>query len=105
MFRPGDQNRVTHDFPPAVPEIPDGDISEAAAYYENNLGFKLDWGGEDGGIAGISKGQCRMFLTNSSFRMGRGNAAPILVWLNLHSKDNLYVTWKQTDADCFNARG
>jgi predicted lactoylglutathione lyase len=88
-------------FPPAVPEIPVSDIRKAAAYYENNLGFTLDWGGEEGGIAGISKGQCRMFLTNSSFRAGYGNAAPVLVWLNLKSKqdvDDLYETWKQTQA-------
>ena len=88
-------------FPPAVPEIPVSDIRKAAAYYEKNLGFTLDWGGDEGGIAGISKGQCRMFLTNSSFRAGYGNAAPVLVWLNLKSKlevDELYETWKQTQA-------
>ncbi len=27
------------EFPDAVPEIPVRDINEAAAYYENNLGF------------------------------------------------------------------
>ena len=34
-----------HDFPGAVPEIPVSDINAAAAYYENQLGFSLDWGG------------------------------------------------------------
>jgi hypothetical protein len=34
-------------FPNAVPEIPVSDITRAAAYYVNNLGFTLDWGGED----------------------------------------------------------
>ena len=41
------------EFPGAVPEIPVRDINEAAAYYENNLGFTLDWGGEELGLAGI----------------------------------------------------
>jgi hypothetical protein len=29
------------EFPGAVPEIPVMDINEAAAYYENNLGFAV----------------------------------------------------------------
>ena len=33
------------EFPGAVPKIPVRDIAEAAAYYENNLGFTVDWGG------------------------------------------------------------
>ena len=92
---------MPHDFPPAVPEIPVRDISQAVAYYRNQLGFNLDWGGEEGGIAGISKGQCRLFLTNASFRAGYRNTAPILVWLNLDSKaevDALYLAWKETGA-------
>jgi hypothetical protein len=44
------------EFPGAVPEIPVRDINEAAAYYENSLGFTVDWGGEERGLAGISKG-------------------------------------------------
>ena len=59
---------MNSEFPAAVPEIPVSDIDKAADYYENNLGFTLDWGGEDGGIAGISRGHCRMFLTNPAFR-------------------------------------
>ena len=55
-------------FPVAVPEIPVKDINEAAAYYESNLGFTLDWGGEELGLAGISNGNCRMFLANSEYR-------------------------------------
>ena len=63
-------------FPVAVPEIPVKDINEAAAYYESNLGFTLDWGGEELGLAGISKGNCRMFLANSGFRKEYGNVGP-----------------------------
>jgi predicted lactoylglutathione lyase len=89
------------DFPGAVPEIPVGNIDTAAAYYQNQLGFTLDWGGEDGGIAGISRGRCRMFLTNHDFRRPYGNAAPVLVWLNLNNKqevDDLYAEWNRCQA-------
>jgi len=89
------------DFPGAVPEIPVADVDRAAAYYQNQLGFTIDWGGEDGGIAGISKGSCRMFLTNRAFREPYGNSAPVLVWLNLNSKqevDDLYETWSRCEA-------
>jgi len=89
------------DFPGAVPEIPVADVDRAAAYYKNQLGFTVDWGGEDGGIAGISKGSCRMFLTNRAFREPHGNSAPVLVWLNLNSKqevDDLYETWSRGEA-------
>ena len=92
---------MEHDFPGAVPEIPVSNIDAAAEYYKNQLGFSLDWGGEDGGIAGISKGSCRMFLTNHAFREDYGNAAPVLVWLNLGSKqevDNLYEAWSRCQA-------
>ena len=73
--------RMEHDFPGAVPEIPVSDVGTAAAYYKNQLGFSIDWSSEDGGIAGISKGSCRMFLTNRAFREHYGIAAPVLVWL------------------------
>jgi len=56
-------------FPGAVPEIPVTDINKATAYYESSVGLDIDWGGAEGGIAGISKADCRMFLTNPAFRM------------------------------------
>ena len=84
-------------FPAAVPEIPAAHVEKAAAYYVSALGFTLDWGDEEGGIAGISRGNCRLFLTNPSFRQSYGNTGPVLVWLNLHSKaevDELFAQWK-----------
>ena len=89
------------DFPAAVPEIPVSDINKAAAYYSSNLGFSIDWGGEDGGIAGISRGHCRMFLTNGAFREHYGNPGPVLIWLNLGSKeevDELHDIWCKSEA-------
>lgn len=88
-------------FPGAVPEIPVSDLKKAIAYYESNLGFSIDWGREDGNIAGISKGHCRMFLTDGAFREHYGNAAPVMVWLNLDSKeavDELYRLWSASQA-------
>lgn len=89
------------DFTLAVPEIPVTNINKALTYYERNLGFRIDWGGEEGGIAGISRGQCRMFLTNGSFRAHHGNAAPVLIWLNVDSKEavnELHQLWTQSQA-------
>jgi len=90
-------------FPGAVPEIPVSDMKKALAYYKNNLGFNIDWGEDEevGGIAGISKGDCRIFLTDAGFRAGRGNAAPVLVWLNLDSKEQvneLHSLWSASQA-------
>ena len=89
------------EFPGAVPEIPVSDINESAAYYKDNLGFTLDWGGEELGLAGISNGNCRMFLANSEYRKEYGNVGPVLTWLNLESKediDDLYRLWSSNEA-------
>ena len=88
-------------FPPAVPEIPAANVDTAAAYYVDTLGFTLDWGGEQDGIAGVSREHCRLFITNRSFREDYGNAGPILFWLNLDSKaevDQLFAEWKSAGA-------
>ena len=92
---------MLRDFPKAVPEIPVTDVDKAAAYYVNVLGFTFDWGDDRGGIGGISQGQCRMFLTNASFREGYGTAGSVMVWLNLDSKeevDELFQRWKEAGA-------
>jgi uncharacterized glyoxalase superfamily protein PhnB len=90
------------EFPGAVPEIPVGNVAEAAAYYEKCLGFQMDWGGEDGGICQVSRGNCRLFLTNNAFRTPYGRVgAPVVIWLNLNNKnevDELYETWSSDGA-------
>lgn len=89
------------EFPGAVPEIPVRDIKEAAAYYQHKLGFTLDWSDEELGLAGISKDNCRMFLANQDFRKQYGNVGPILIWLNLNSReevDELYRVWSAGEA-------
>lgn len=88
-------------FPAAVPEIPVVSIDRAVDYYVHALGFRLDWGDEPGGIAGISRGDCRLFLTNRAFREVYGNAAPVLFWINLDSKaavDELFAEWRAAQA-------
>ena len=89
------------DFPMAVPEIPVSDLAEAVAYYQNILGFSLDWNEEALGLAGISRGNCRMFLANREFRQEYGNVGPTLTWLNLDSKrevDALHREWSASNA-------
>lgn len=88
-------------FPKAVPEIPVSSVVRAAEYYVNALGFHFDWGNDEGGIGGISQGDCRMFLTNAQFREHDGTGPPVIIWLNLNSKeevDQLYRRWRQAGA-------
>jgi uncharacterized glyoxalase superfamily protein PhnB len=88
-------------FPQAVPEIPVTSVDKAVEYYVHVLGFHLDWGSEEGGIAGISQGDCRMFLTNTQFRQAYGNGDRIVIWLNLNSRDEvdeLYSRWRESGA-------
>src|ERR1700730_12580590 len=88
------------EFPGAVPEIPVSDVNKAVAYYKDKLGFKVDWGGEEIGLAGISRENCRMFLANPDCRAQYGNVGPVLIWLNLNSKeevDDLYRLWNSSN--------
>ena len=85
----------------AVPEIPVSNVEKAADYYVNALGFQFDWGNDQGGIGGISQGDCRMFLTNEPFRRHFGNGDKVMVWLNLTSRqevDELYQRWRRSGA-------
>lgn len=91
---------LTH-FPQAVPEIPVSNVEKAAEYYVNALGFEFDWGNDQGGIGGISQGDCRLFLTNASFRGNDGIKETVIVWLNMKSRqevDELYRRWRETGA-------
>jgi uncharacterized glyoxalase superfamily protein PhnB len=93
---------MNEEFPSAVPEIPVSNVVKAASYYESCLGFHKDWGGEDGGIGQVSRGSCRIFLTDHAFREHYGNTAgPVVIWLNLNSKkevDELYEAWNSCGA-------
>src|ERR1700740_1154409 len=87
--------------PGAVPEIPVSDINGSLLYYQECLGFTLDWGDEELGLAGISQGNCRIFLANREYRKQYGNAGPTMTWLNLESRgavDELYRAWTASQA-------
>jgi uncharacterized glyoxalase superfamily protein PhnB len=93
-------------FPQAVPEIPVTNVEKAAEYYANALGFRFDWGNDEGGIGGISQGDCRMFLTNAAFRQNQGNSGTMVIWLNLSSKqevDEVYDRWRLAGAKILSA--
>jgi uncharacterized glyoxalase superfamily protein PhnB len=86
-------------FPSAVPEMPVSDLTRAAAYYEKCFGFHWDWGAE--GIGQVSRGDCRIFLTDDAFRGTRVRDTPLVIWLNLNSKaevDALHETWSRNGA-------
>jgi hypothetical protein len=65
-------------FPAPVPEIPVASIDKAATYYVNKLGFTFDWGDEQGGIAGISRSNCRLFLAIHTSRKDGSFLQPAL---------------------------
>ena len=76
-------------------------LERSKAFYVDVLGFSFDWGNDEGGIGGISQGECRMFLTNAAFRTARPLNGPVIVWLNLDSKaavDGLFARWKDAGA-------
>ena len=90
---------MNEEFPSAIPEIPVRNIARAATYYEKSLGFHWDWGVE--GIGQVSRGACRLFLTDDAFRGAEGKGAPTIIWLNLNSKtevDELHETWSKSGA-------
>ena len=92
---------MSRTFPAAVPEIPVINMETALNYYTQCLGFNVDWGSKEGGIAGVSRGECRLFLTDSEFRSQRANLAPVVTWLNLDSKaevDSQYIEWQANGA-------
>lgn len=95
------------EFPAVIPEIPVSNVDTAVEYYRKNLGFILDWGDEaGGGIAGISKGHCRMFLTNPRFREMYRSSGPVVVWINLSSRqevDDLHQQWSSNGAKIVSA--
>ena len=89
------------ELPGAVPEIPVSDIFAATGYYRDRLGFTLDWLEADIVLAGVSRDQCRLFLSGPAFREGSGNTIPVVIWLNLGSKtevDELHRAWRETGA-------
>lgn len=90
---------MSETFPGAIPEIPARDIGTCAKYYQERLGFAWDWGAE--GLAQVSRGDCRIFLTDDGFAAGGSRRTPGIVWLNLDSRaavDALHAAWATNGA-------
>jgi predicted lactoylglutathione lyase len=85
-------------FPRAIPEVLVTEVHRAADYYVHALGFHLDWHSEEHAIAGISQGECCIFLTTPPAGKRAGDA---VVWLNLLSRqevDELHQRWQSSGA-------
>ena len=88
-------------FPSVCPEIPVFSIADATAYYRDRLGFTIDWADLELGLAGVSRGGTRMFMTSGDYRTVLGNRAPIVLWLNLDNRgeiDALHAEWAAAGA-------
>ena len=91
---------MNEEFPSAVPELRVSNVARAAVYYEKCFGFSWDWGVE--GLAQVSRGDCRIFLTDNAFRGDSGTGTPLVIWLNLNSKtevDELHQVWSSNGAE------
>jgi uncharacterized glyoxalase superfamily protein PhnB len=91
---------LNHGFPSAIPELRVSSVARAAVYYEKCLGFHWDWGVE--GLGQVTRGDCRIFLTDDAFRGESGTSTPGTVWLNLNSRaavDDLHAEWSGRGAD------
>ena len=88
-------------FPPVCPEIPVRGLAESLAYYRDRLGFDIDWSDEQLGLAGLSKGDARLFMASAGFRALFGAQPPIVLWINLADRgevDALHAQWMAAGA-------
>ena len=88
-------------FPSVCPEIPVLNLAAALAYYRDQLGFNIDWSDEEIGLAGLSRGESRMFMTSAGYRSVLGNQGPMVLWLNLSDRaevDALHAQWAAAGA-------
>lgn len=88
-------------FPSVCPEIPVADLAVALAYYRDSLGFIIDWSDEELGLAGLSRGETRMFMSNAGYRSVLGIGGPMMLWLNLSDRaevDALHAEWTAAGA-------
>lgn len=89
-------------FPIACPEVPVADLTASVAYYRDRLGFTEDWVDAGLGLAGMSRGDARLFLADPGYRAGFGNNGPIVLWINLADRgevDALHAQWAESGAD------
>ena len=89
-------------FPPACPEVPVGELAPALAYYRDRLGFSIDWDDAGLGLAGLSRGDARIFMGSAAYRAHmKSGDGPIVIWLNMANRaeiDELYKSWRAAGA-------
>lgn len=86
--------------PSPVPELPVSSLKASGTFYEQRMGFRVDWVYEDY-LAGISKDAARIFLRRKTEQEEKQDYN-VLVWLNLKSSlevDQLYEEWKRSGVD------
>lgn len=89
-------------FPPVCPEIPVSSLAPALDHYRDKLGFTIDWSDEELGLAGLSRDETRIFMSSADYRSALGNQPPVILWLNLSSReevDALHAEWTGAGAD------
>ena len=87
-------------FPSVCPEVPVASLA-SLTYYRDRLGFTIDWSDEQLGLAGLSRGDTRIFMSSAEYRAAIGNPAGIVLWLNLASRaevDALHEQWSAAGA-------
>lgn len=88
-------------FPAICPDVPVADLAASLAYYRDSLGFTVDWSADGLGLACLSRGATRLFMSNQAFRAPLGVRGPILLWLNLDGRagiDDLHREWHAAGA-------
>jgi predicted lactoylglutathione lyase len=86
--------------PNLVPELPVSNLQASGTFYEQKMGFRVDWVYEDY-LAGISKDAARLFLRRRTEQEEKQDYN-VLVWLNLDSPlevDQLHEEWKRSGVD------
>jgi len=86
--------------PSPVPELPVSNLQASGIFYEQRMGFRVDWVYE-GYLAGISKDAARIFLRRKT-ELEEKQDYNVVVWLNLNSPsevDQLYEEWKTRGVD------
>jgi predicted lactoylglutathione lyase len=72
-----------------IPILPVGDLGRSIHFYTETLGFKLDWGGEEGSvISSVSKDGCSIMLVQDA----KGSPGA-WVWIGLED-DSLFHLYR-----------
>ncbi|MBE2284811.1 MAG: VOC family protein [Prosthecobacter sp.] len=72
-----------------IPILPVRDLTRSVAFYTQSLGFKLDWGGEEGSrICSVSRDGCAIMLSQRDTM-----AEPVWVWIGCED-ESLFETWR-----------